>query len=183
MNHRTAARRLSLLAALLTATAIITTARAKRDQLHDNSTIDSLNIERYMGRWYEIARFDHPFERNMSNVTATYSLNKNGTINVLNQGYDTRKNRHKSAHGRARAMKDGTAGQLEVAFFANFWSPYYILELAPDYRYALVGSRSDKYLWILSRTPELSRQDTRYLLRRAAERGYDISKLIVVKQD
>lgn len=148
----------------------------------DISTIDSLDIARYMGRWYELARFDHPFERNMELVTVNYTLKPDGTVEVVNSGYNTRRGKFKQSRGTARRVK-GRTGELEVTFFLNFWSPYKVLELAPDYSYALVGSNSDKYLWILSRTPRLSSAVLSEILVRAEERGYDTDRLIWVEQD
>jgi lipocalin len=147
----------------------------------DNSTVDSVNLDKYLGTWYEIARFDHPFERNLELVTANYSLNPNGTIKVTNSGYKTTSGKYKESVGRARTIK-GKPGELEVTFFLNFWSPYKIMELAPDYSYVLVGSNTDQYLWILSRTPTLSAKTTQEILALAEARGYDTSKLIWVKQ-
>ena len=148
----------------------------------DTSTIDSLDIARYMGRWYELARFDHPFERNMELVTVNYTLKPDGTVEVVNSGYNTRRGKFKQSRGTARTV-EGRTGELEVTFFLNFWSPYKVLELAPDYSYALVGSNSDKYLWILSRTPRLSSAVLSEILVRAEERGYDTDRLIWVEQD
>ena len=84
--------------------------------------------------------------------------------------------------GKARVKDSGIPGQLEVAFFLNFYGDYYVLELAPDYSYVLVGSSSDDFLWILSRTPKMKKEDLDFLLMRAQQRGYDISKLIMVEQ-
>ena len=148
----------------------------------DTSTIDSLDIVRYMGRWYELARFDHPFERNMELVTANYTLQLDGTVEVINSGYNTRRGKFKQSRGTARTVK-GRYGELEVTFFLNFWSPYKVLELAPDYSYALVGSNSDKYLWILSRTPRLPSNVLGDILAMAEARGYDTDRLIWVEQD
>ena len=148
----------------------------------DTSTIDSLDITRYMGRWYELARFDHPFERNMELVTANYTLQPDGTVEVINSGYNTRRGKFKQSRGVARTVA-GRAGELEVTFFLNFWSPYKVLELAPDYSYALVGGNSDKYLWILSRTPRLSNAALSDILVKAEARGYDTDRLIWIMQD
>lgn len=169
--------------AILTAAigTLIVKAQPARSGL-DTSTIDSLDITRYMGRWYELARFDHPFERNMELVTATYTLQPDGRVEVINSGYNTRRDKYKQSRGIARTVK-GRQGELEVTFFLNFWSPYKILELAPDYSYALVGSNSDKYLWILSRTPRLPSDVLNDILAMAESRGYNTDLLIWVTQE
>lgn len=171
-------------AAIITAmlAAASSAACSNKPQTIDNSTADSLDVPKYMGTWYEIARFDHSFERGMQRVTANYTLNDDGTITVINSGWKEN-GKFKKAEGKARPVKNGNARQLEVTFFLNFWAPYNILELAPDYSYVLVGSKTDKYLWILSRTPQLPDATLEMLLQKATERGYDTSKLIFVNQN
>lgn len=149
----------------------------------DNSTIKEIDLNRYMGRWYEIARFDHFFERGLVGCVAEYSFRDDGLIKVVNTGYKRSfDGKFKESVGKARVKDSGIPGQLEVAFFLNFYGDYYVLELAPDYSYVLVGSSSDDFLWILSRTPKMKKEDLDFLLMRAQQRGYDISKLIMVEQ-
>ncbi|WP_455586690.1 TIGR01777 family oxidoreductase [Bacteroides sp.] len=152
----------------------------------DRSTINSLDLSRYMGRWYEIARYDHRFERGMSEVTATYKLRPDGTIGVLNAGYkqDSHgKIRFKRIAGRAKMPDAACPGRLKVSFFLWFYSDYYILELdKEEYNYALIGSSSDKYLWILSRTPQLPEDAKKLLLTSAMRRGYDTNRLLWIDQ-
>ena len=119
----------------------------------DNHTVTQVDLARYMGTWYEIARYDHYFEREMTLVTATYAFKPNGKIMVLNEGYKNGK--HKQVIGKAYLPQANDPGKLKVSFFLWFYSDYYILELDPDYRYAVIGSSSEKYLWILSRTKTL----------------------------
>ena len=145
----------------------------------DNQPV-AIELNKYLGKWYEIARFDHSFERGMQNVTAEYILEPDGNIKVINQGY--RDGKFKESEGKARRPDPSRPGELEVAFFLNFYAGYYILELAPDYSYVLVGSDSDDYLWIMSRTPKMKNEDLEFLLERARQRGYDTSKLIMVEQ-
>lgn len=148
-----------------------------------NEPVQQLDLQRYVGHWYEIARFDHSFERGLVGCTAEYSINDDGTIKVVNSGYKrSLSGPFKQSEGKARRPDESKPGMLEVSFFLNFYSQYNVLELAEDYRYAMVGSRSDKYLWILSRTPYMEQSDIDYLLRSATNRGYDISKLIWVEQ-
>ena len=149
----------------------------------DNSTVKEIDLNRYMGRWYEIARFDHFFERGLVGCIAEYSFRNDGLIKVVNTGYKRSfDGKFKESVGKARVKDSGIPGQLEVAFFLNFYGDYYVLELAPDYSYVLVGSSSDDFLWILSRTPKMKKEDLDFLLMRAQQRGYDISKLIMVEQ-
>ena len=146
-----------------------------------NETVKELNLERYMGTWYEIARFDHSFERGLVGVTATYSIRPDGKIKVLNKGYKNTLNGELSvAEGKAKTT--GEPGKLKVSFFWIFYAAYHILELDTDYQWVLIGSSSDKYLWILSRTPTLEPNVLSGILEKARQRGYDISKLIWVEQ-
>lgn len=143
----------------------------------DHSTVREVDIPRYMGVWYEIARYENSFEKDMTNVTATYTLKANGRIKVENAGF--RNGERKKATGRAKLPDPKEPGKLKVAFFLWFYADYYILELdRENYNYALVGSSSDKYLWILSRTRQLPKDVLDRLLNLASQRGYDTQKLI-----
>ena len=147
----------------------------------DNSTVKQLNIQRYMGKLYEIARYDHSFEKGMTHVFTEYSLLDNGKIHVVNQGLKNGKT--KEAIGKAKQPHPTEyPGRLKVSFFLWFYSDYYILELDKDYQYALIGSSSDNYLWILSRTPKMQKAQLDGLLQKIVQRGYDLSKLIFVEQ-
>lgn len=147
----------------------------------DNSTIKSLDLNRYLGTWYEIARFDHSFERGLDNVMAEYELRDDGLVQVRNTGW--KGDRYKVAVGKARQPDPVNApADLMVSFFLFFYSPYKIMMLDDDYQVALVGSANPKYLWILSRTPELSQDVTDVVLEEAEDRGYDIANLIWVDQ-
>ena len=149
----------------------------------DNTPITSLDLDRYLGRWYEIARYDHSFERGLVGCMADYSLRDDGKIKVLNSGYiKTLDGDYKESVGKARVRKNGKPGQLQVSFFGPFYADYDILELAPDYSYSVVGSSSPRYLWILSRTPHLNGSTKGKILKNLSQRGYDISKLIWVEQ-
>jgi len=140
-------------------------------------------IEKYLGTWYEIARFDHSFERNLQGTTATYTLRSDGKIKVVNQGYKGSLNGKQSvAVGKAKLTSSETPRNLLVSFFLFFYAPYNILELDKDYQYVLIGSNSDKYLWILSRTPQMEPSTYNMLVDKAKARGYDTSKLITVLQ-
>lgn len=151
----------------------------------DRTTVDQLDIKRYLGRWYEIARYDHRFERGMSEVTATYTLLPDGSLCVENEGVRKIEDRmvHKKAVGRAYVPDATFPGRLKVSFFLWFYSNYYVLELDTEgYNYALIGSSSDKYLWILSRTPQLPEAAKEKLLNAAMHRGYPIDRLLWIEQ-
>ncbi len=149
----------------------------------DNSTVQKLDIQRYLGLWYEIGRFPHSFEIDMVGVTATYTLKENGRIEVLNQGYiKSLDGKHKLAVGKAKLTDQ--PGKLKVAFFLFFYADYHVMELDQEgYQWALIGSSTPKYLWILSRTPSISDQLYMDILQKAKDRGYDTSKIYKVPQN
>lgn len=147
------------------------------------TAVKPFDKERYLGKWYEIARFDFRFERNMNNTTAEYSLNDDGSIKVVNSGYDTLKNEWKQSVGKAKFRGDANEAKLKVSFFGPFYGSYNVIALDPDYKYSLVAGKNLEYLWILSREktiPENIRQD--YV--RIAERiGFRTSDLIWVEHN
>lgn len=150
----------------------------------DKTTVTGVDLNRYLGKWYEIARFDHSFERGLVGVTATYSLRPDGKIKVLNEGYKNDLNgKHKVAVGKAKIPDPGDPSKLKVSFFLNFYADYLIMELDQDhYQYALIGSNSPDYLWILSRTPQLPDEVYKMLIGKAKKRGYRVDSLIRVLQ-
>ena len=149
-------------------------------QSEDRSTVEGVDIERYMGRWYELARYDHRFERNMERCEAFYTLEPTGKIGVRNSGVDSKTGLLRIVDGKAKLGR--RPGQLRVSFFAFFYSDYNILALGENYDWALIGSKSPKYLWILSRTPSLPESTIEHILAIAHERGYDTDNLIWVRQ-
>lgn len=150
----------------------------------DKSTVSGVDLNRYLGRWYEIARFDHSFERRLVGVTATYSLRPDGKIKVLNEGYkNTLDGKHKVAVGKAKIQDPKDLSKLKVSFFLNFYADYLIMELDQmNYQYVMIGSKSDHFLWILSRTPSLPDETYKRLVEKAIKRGYAVSGLIKVPQ-
>ncbi len=153
----------------------------KKSDKMNTETVKEVDLQRYLGKWYEIARFDHSFERGIVGATATYSMRDDGKIKVLNQGFkNTLDGELSKAEGKAKLTDE--PGKLKVSFFWIFYADYYILELDANYQWALIGSKSDKYLWILSRTPKLEENVKNLILHHAAKRGYDTSKLIWVEQ-
>lgn len=153
----------------------------------DNSPVRNFDLSLYLGKWYEIARFDHLFERGMHDAIAEYSLNPDGTVCVVNSGWKDGTFRSKEAV--AKAVKATSSdpnplpSHLRVSFFRPFYSDYRVLMVAPDYRYALVGGSSSKYLWILARDPYLDELDIEDILLEATLRGYPVHKFIWVNQD
>lgn len=139
--------------------------------------------ERYLGLWYEIARLDFKFERNLINTTATYSINENGTIKVDNQGYNTKKEEWSQAIGKAKFVGAENTGMLKVSFFGPFYAGYNIIAIDDEYRYALIAGENIKYLWILSRETNIPPGVKDKYLKLADELGYNTSDLLWVKHD
>lgn len=145
----------------------------------DNSVVTTdFNLNRFSGDWYEIARFDHRFERGMEQTQARYVLRPDGKVDVLNSG--VKNGKPKQAKGIAKLTD--TPGLLRVSFWGPFYSDYRVMLLDDDYRYALIGGGSDDYLWILSRTPQISPEIEAKIITEAQRRGYDTAKLIWVSQ-
>jgi apolipoprotein D and lipocalin family protein len=139
--------------------------------------------DKYLGKWYEIARLDFRFEKNLSEVTATYSLRENGLINVDNKGYDDRKDIWKNSIGKAKFAGPNDEGKLKVSFFGPFYAPYNVIAIDKDYQYALVAGKNLDYLWILSRTPVIPAAIRTAYLKQAQSLGYNIYKLVWTKHD
>jgi len=144
--------------------------------------IDSFDLSRYLGDWYEIARLDHRFERGLSAVTATYTLRDDGSVEVKNQGFDSKKNEWKNAIGKAKFKANDDVGHLLVSFFGPFYGSYVIFELDENYQYAFVAGNTKKYLWLLSRTPTVDTALIERFTERASALGFDTSSLIFVDQ-
>ncbi len=145
--------------------------------------VNPFDAARYAGKWYEIARLDFRFERNLINTTAEYTLNENGTIRVENRGYDTTKNTWKKAVGKAKLVGKTGDATLKVSFFGPFYSGYNVIALAPDYKSALVAGKDLNYLWILSREKTLPENVRNEYLEIAQRYGFKTKELVWVKQD
>ena len=139
--------------------------------------------ERYLGKWFEIARMDFKFEKNLSNVTAEYSQADEGIIQVKNRGYDTLKNVWKQSIGKAKSVKDPQEARLKVSFFGPFYAGYNVIAIDPDYQYALVAGNNLKYLWILSRSTNVPKKVKDDYLEQAKALGYETEKLVWTLQD
>lgn len=144
----------------------------------DNSTVKSVDLNRYLGNWYEIARFDHSFERGIEYAMAHYTMRDDGKIDVLNTGI--KDGRAEDAKGIAKTTNQ--PGLLRVSFFGPFFSDYRIMMLDENYQYVLVGGSTNRFLWILSRTPQLDEATLSLILAEAEHRGYDTTRLLWVKQ-
>lgn len=147
------------------------------------SPVTGFQLDRYLGTWYEIARLDHSFERGLTCVKATYTLNDDGTVRVQNEGYDPAKKEWRQAVGKAKFVGDPQTGQLKVSFFGPFYGGYNIIALDPDYGYSLVCGPSLEYLWILAREPQLDAAVQSRLIGQARSLGFAVDELILVPQD
>ena len=143
--------------------------------------VQDFDIHRYLGKWYEIARLDHSFERGLEQVTAEYSLREDGGVMVKNRGYSPAKNEWKEAEGKAYFVREENEGYLKVSFFGPFYGAYVVFELdRENYHYAFVSGPNKSYLWLLSRTPILSESVKQAFVDRAKVLGYPVDELIFV---
>ena len=145
--------------------------------------IEKFEKARYLGKWYEVARFDFAFEKNLNNTTAEYSLREDGKIAVKNRGYNYVTKKWQEANGKARFKGLDTRAELEVSFFGPFYAAYNVVALDKDYKYALVAGSSLKYLWILSRTKTIPEDVRKNYINIAIALGYDINKLLWIEHD
>ena len=139
--------------------------------------------EKYLGKWYEIARMDFRFERGMDHTTANYSMNKDGSIRVENRGYLLAKKQWKKAIGKAKFVGSSDDARLKVSFFGPFYGGYNVIALDEEYKYALVAGDNLSYLWILSRETTVPEDVKLNYLQKAKSLGFDVDALIWVKQD
>lgn len=141
------------------------------------------DIQRYMGRWYEVARIDHSFEKGLERTQAEYTQLPDGTVHVLNRGYDARHRRWKSSEGKARTVHGPDVAALKVSFFGPFYGGYNVVALDAEYRWAMVVGSDLRYFWILSRTPELADGVAARLLAQARLLGVPVDKVQWILQD
>ena len=173
----------SLILIGLTGLILLSCSKTNKMENIDTTTVESVDLKRYLGTWYEIARFPHSFEKGLVGVTANYSFRKDGKIRVLNQGYKgTLDGKFSRAEGKAKVPDPKNTSRLKVSFFLFFYGDYYVLELDEDYQWAMIGSSSPNYFWILSRTPQMDPEVYQMLLDNAEKRGYDLGPLIEVDQ-
>lgn len=145
--------------------------------------IKPFDRDKYLGKWYEIARLDMKFERNLNNVTAEYALNDDGTIRVNNQGYDYIKKEWKQSVGKAKFAGDTNEARLKVSFFGPFYAGYNVIALDKEYKYALVTGPNLKYLWILSREKNIPATIKEEYINKADSLGFKTEELIWVEHD
>jgi apolipoprotein D and lipocalin family protein len=143
--------------------------------------VDNFELDRYLGKWYEVARLDHRFERGLSEVTAEYSLRPDGQVRVLNSGLPAGADRREQAEGRAKFAGEPDVGYLKVSFFGPFYGSYVVFELDPDYRYAFIAGNTTDYLWLLAREPVVDAKVRERFVQRAGELGFDVDELIWVE--
>ncbi|WKZ86478.1 lipocalin family protein [Ralstonia pickettii] len=164
--------------AALTTASLLTLLRASRvgnPQVPEPALPVDLN--RYVGLWYELARYDNGFERGLDNVTAEYRVRSDGLLEVINQGWRHGRRRRRISHGKARVVAEQN-NKLKVSFFGPFYvGDYWILDRADDYEWAIVGEPSGRYLWLLTRSPDVAGGTRARLIRRAQALGYDTSLL------
>ncbi|MBE3025262.1 lipocalin [Janthinobacterium sp. BJB1] len=146
--------------------------------------VGNFDTTRYLGKWYEIARLDHSFERGLSHVTADYSLRQDGGLKVLNRGYKDADARWKEAEGKAYFVDRKDVGYLKVSFFGPFYGSYIVFDLdQQNYSYSMISGPDKSYLWLLSRTPTMDPAVQQRLIEKARGLGFDTSQLIYVKQN
>ncbi|EEF79342.1 lipocalin family protein [Methylophaga thiooxydans] len=146
--------------------------------------VKNFEVERYLGKWYEIARLDHSFERGLNNVSAEYTIRDDGGIAVVNRGYSVEERQWKTAEGKAYFVNDKDEAYLKVSFFGPFYSSYVVFELEQhNYDYAFISGPDTSYLWLLSRTPDVEQGVIDNFITMSQERGFDTSELIFVNHD
>lgn len=145
--------------------------------------VENFNVKKYLGTWYEVARIDFKYEKNLNNTTATYSLNKDGSIKVVNRGYNYKTNTYKKSEGKALFVKEQKTGMLKVSFFGPFYDGYNVLAIDDAYTHALVCGRNHDYLWLLCRQPNMYEAIRDRYLKIATDNGFDINRLLWVIHD
>ena len=146
--------------------------------------VKEFDLNKYLGKWYEIARLDHSFERGLDRVTAEYSFRDDGGVRVINRGFSIAENKWKEAEGKAYFVRGKDEGYLKVSFFGPFYGSYVVFELDQEkYQYAFVAGSKTSYLWLLSRTPTLSKELVDRFVKRSKELGFDTDNLIFVEHN
>jgi apolipoprotein D and lipocalin family protein len=147
------------------------------------TAVKPFNQEKYLGKWYEIARLDYKYERHLDHVTAEYGLKPNRLISVTNKGFNTKKQKWEESTGKAKPVSDPQEAKLKVSFFGPFYSGYNVIAIDDNYQYALVAGESTDYLWLLSRKTSMPDDVKSDFLKKAQAIGYKTDQLVWVKQD
>lgn len=179
----TRSRKIGIAALLVTGCAIVLSGCASTRPPAGVSAVTPFDAKRYTGVWYEIARLDHRFERGLTNVSATYTLQDDGSLRVVNRGYAPAKQDWNEAIGRALFTGSPDVGSLKVSFFGPFYGGYHIAALDPDYRWSLVIGPDTDYAWILARDKQLSQADREAISARAQSLGVNTAELIWVSHE
>jgi apolipoprotein D and lipocalin family protein len=146
--------------------------------------VDEFDLNKYLGKWYEIARLDHSIERGLNNISAEYTLRDDGGVKVINRGYSSGDKQWKQSEGKAYFVNTPDQGYLKVSFFGPFYGSYIIFELdEKNYQYAFISGPDTSYLWLLSRTPNVDKDLIEKFINRSKALGFDTDNLIYVKHD
>ncbi len=176
-------QRLGLLALLLAGSALLLAGCASTRPPPGVTAVTPFDVQRYAGRWYELARLDHDFERGMTDVSAGYTVQADGSVRVVNRGYAPATGQWREAVGKALFTGIPTTGSLKVSFFGPFYGGYHVAALDPDYRWALVLGPDTSYCWILARDKQLPAAQRKAIVARARALGVDTSSLIWVPHE
>ncbi len=176
-------QRLGLLALLLAGSALLLAGCASTRPPPGVTAVTPFDVQRYAGRWYELARLDHAFERGMTNVSAGYTVQADGSVRVVNRGYAPATGQWREAVGKARFTGAPTTGSLKVSVFGPFYGGYHVAALDPNYRWALVLGPDTSYCWILARDKQLPAAQREAIVARAQALGVDTSSLIWVPHE
>lgn len=146
--------------------------------------MQNFELQRYLGKWYEIARLDHSFERGLSQVTAEYSMREDGGVKVVNRGYSAEEMAWQEAVGKAYFVEGASQGYLKVSFFGPFYGSYVIFELDEEgYQTAFIAGPEKSFLWFLSRKPHVDKRTIQHFVQQANRLGFDTDQLIFPQQD
>lgn len=169
----------SLIITSFIALTILMMSCSKTKTMVNTQTVKELELDKFLGKWYEIARYPHSFEKDLVGVTATYSMRDDGKIRVVNQGFkQSLDGKRSSAEGKAKVPNPSEPGKLKVSFFWFFYADYFVMELdSNNYEWAVIGSSSSKYLWVLSRSPQMDDKLYQDLMQKIQNRGYNLDKL------
>ena len=147
------------------------------------SVVKDFDVKSYEGKWYEIARFDFKYEKDLKNVTANYTLNDDGSIKVENKGFNYVKNEWEEVKGKAKFNGSENEGALKVSFFGPFYSGYNVVAMDPAYENVLVFGQNTDYIWILSRNKTIPQNVKDKFVAKAKEAGYDLNRLVWTEHD